>query len=178
MRRAISLLALLFACCAAQDAELASPFLPVRVRVSPSFRFVGSQTFVLREVAEVEQHLYAIANGGEVERLVWIQFERYLPHVDSQYAYPKERVTSLGGLEFDLNVRAYDKPPDAGSDRARAYELLAAHGLRFGIPATRVRLVHVPDNNRRAEVMIIYAERGSPSGDEALARALNSVTVR
>ena len=152
-------------------------FLAFHVQVAPDYRAVGQQTFVIGATAEAEQHLYVAARRGTVQRLVWVQYEHFLPDNDHHYNYPHERVVTIGGRAFDVHIREYTTPPDDGSDRAKVLELLAAHGLRLPLPAKRVRLVHVAED-KRSEVMIIYAEAGTPGDDELLERALQSFRTR
>ncbi|HEX8153665.1 MAG TPA: hypothetical protein VF698_11090 [Thermoanaerobaculia bacterium] len=167
------------ACATGRDAV--SPIIPVGVHVDRAFAAVGEHRFVLKEVADAHQHIYAVSNAsGEVQRLLWIQHEGYLPHVDDAYNYPHTRVVTHGGLEFDVSIGTWDAGPVAGSDRARAFELLTARNLKVSLPSRRVRLVHVPRHNPRTELMVIYAEPGADeSADDALlARALQSFTVK
>lgn len=164
---------------------VSSSLLPVRVAVSPEFRFIGRQQFILRDKVQVEQHVFVKASATkDVEQLVWIQYERFLPGVEGHYSYDRTEVITLGGLEFDVNVRQYLKSPEVGSDRQRAYELLESRGLRFASPATRVRLVHVPVDDQRSEIMIVHAERDATAADlganqraRRIARATEIISV-
>jgi hypothetical protein len=61
------------------------------------------------------------------------------------------------------------------SDRAAVYSLLENHGYRIPEGMTRVRLVHVPEKNRREELMIIYAEVPAP---ESSAEVVEATAVR
>ena len=157
-------LLLLTACVSSTAVQ--SPLLPLRVHVDPQFRFVGEQRFILRGNADVTQHLFLDDTSS---RLIWIQYERYLPAATGEYNYERAKVVRIGRLEFDVHVRQYVAPPDdPESDRARVWQLLEAKGRHFEVPATRVRLVHVPRNDPRSELMIIYAERGAIADEAAL----------
>ncbi|HEX2059200.1 MAG TPA: hypothetical protein VHK90_00520 [Thermoanaerobaculia bacterium] len=173
MRRVGVVLALLLLAHCASDRVVRSTQLPLAVSVAPPFRHAGSQTFVLRGNAEVEQHLFF---DPEARRIVWIQYERYLPGVDEEYAYDSGMTVQIGGVDFDVSTREYQAPPDPGSDRDYAFRLLAAKGFRLGEPATRVRFVHVPAGDRRSELMIIYAESGTRA-EGLLDRARASFTI-
>ena len=160
------LLPLLLLTACVSSTAVQSPLLPMRVHVEPQFRFVGEQRFVLRGNADVTQHLFLDDTSS---RLVWVQYERYLPSAAGRYEYEKKKVVRIGGLELDVHVRQYDAPPDdPESDRAKVWQLLEAKGRRFEVPATRVRLVHVPPRDPRSELMIIYAERGAVTDEAAL----------
>ncbi len=143
-----------------------------------SLRYAGGQRFVLKKVADAEQHLFVDAPDGAVRRLVWIQFERLLPGIGKGYDYSPDTAVMVDGAPFRRNVRKWDAPPEPDSDRAAVYSLLDKHGYHIPEAMTRVRLVHVPEKNRREELMIIYAEvpaRGS-SPEAAEATALRNAT--
>lgn len=153
-----------------------SPLSPIRVKVASDFRFVGTQRFVLHNKVDVEQHLFVNDAAG---RVVWVQYERYLPEAEGTYQYDAGPTVTLRGVEFLTNIREYLQPPEPGSDRHRAYELLASRGFTLVTPAKRVRLVHVPAGDPRSEVMIVYAERSSDVPESTLlARATAAVDIQ
>ncbi|HWW77345.1 MAG TPA: hypothetical protein VNZ44_18225 [Pyrinomonadaceae bacterium] len=143
---------------------------PVRIEFDKSFKYVGGQSFILYDVASAEQHFFVDADsGGRIRRLYWVQFEAYLPNNGHAYDYKSPNVVSLGGLDFIADSAARHIPaPAAGQagqpenkisdgDRARAF--LASKGFT---PASGEvlwqRLVHMADESRRSELMIIYLE--------------------
>ena len=143
---------------------------PVRIEFDKSFKYVGGQSFILYDVARAEQHFFVDADErGRIRRLYWVQFEAYLPNNSHAYDYKSPNVVWLGGLDFiaDSAARHIPAPPAAASgqpenkisdgDRARAF--LASKGLT---PASGEvlwqRLVHMADESRRSELMIIYLE--------------------
>jgi hypothetical protein len=123
------------------------------------FRYVGGQRFILRKTADAEQHFFVVPGKlGTVRRLYWIQFEQLLPGVGDAYDYSRDEAVTVGGVTFRRNTRRWDAPPEADSDRGATYAFLAKRGYQIPDGAVRIRLVHVPDANRREELMIIYAE--------------------
>jgi hypothetical protein len=156
----------------------------IRIRVSPRFKYVGGQRFILRDIADAEQHFFVEADAAKViKSLYWIQFERYLAGRDGQYAYDTDQPLTLQGWPLRAHVRRFTEPPAADSDRRKAYELLEKAGYVVPMPSTRVRLVHVPESNRRQEVMMIYLEPGGATdltAEEASAiirRATEGLTI-
>ena len=132
---------------------------PIRIRVRPNFRYAGGQRFILREVADAEQHCFVeTSSQNAVSRAYWIQFEQFLPGRSGKYAYESDQPMNLAGLSMRVHVRRFTEPPAADSDRQRAYDLLAKAGFVVPSPATRVRLVHLPEADGRQELMIIYLE--------------------
>ena len=133
----------------------------IRIRVSPRFKYVGGQRFILRDIVDAEQHFFVEADAAKVIKgLYWIQFERYLAGRDGEYAYDNDQPLAMQGWPLRAHVRRFTEPPAPDSDRRKAYELLEQAGYVVPMPSTRVRLVHVPESNRRQEVMMIYLEPG------------------
>ena len=127
--------------------------------VDTTFQYVGGQRFVLRGVADAEQHAFAVADAaGNIQRFYWVQFERYLPGSQGAYDYGEDQPLALNGREWRAQVRRYSTAADPTSDRGYLYKLFAAAGLRAPSPAIRTRMVYVTSPDRRAELMIIYAE--------------------
>jgi hypothetical protein len=131
----------------------------MRIQVARGFTYAGAHRFVLRDVADVEQHVFAETDSrGAFKRAYWIQFEQYLPDRPGEYNYDSDEPMNLGGLPLRVHVRRFTEPPAADSDRRRAFDLLAKAGFPVPTPSNRVRLVFVPEHNKRQEVMIIYLE--------------------
>lgn len=129
------------------------------IQVQRDFRYAGAQRFILRGVADAEQHAFAAVDAtGAIERFYWFQFESLLPAAKGAYDYSKDGAMSLAGLNWQASVRRYTAPPEADGDQAALYKLFTAKGWRQPLPALRARLVYVPDPERRTELMIIYAE--------------------
>jgi hypothetical protein len=129
------------------------------VDVSRSFRYAGAHRFILKGVADAEQHAFAEADPtGKVQRFLWFQFESLLPAASGVYDYSKDLAVTIGGREWRADVRRYTTPPEPDGDQAQLYAILARKNLRQPLPALRVRLVHLPPGDRRSELMIIYAE--------------------
>ncbi len=131
------------------------------------FKYAGGQRFTLYEVADAEQHFFVDADSeGRIRSLYWVQFEGYLPSNTHSYNYRSTRRANIGGLEFivDSWFRKTSGASRPGSDGARARELLEARGYRFPPEVASVRLVHLTDDSKRNELMIIYTEDLAPSG--------------
>ncbi len=154
---------LLFACTGDRvpvDNRVDSTLLPgLEVEIDSSYRYIGSNRFVLREHTDVEQHFFSTTNdSGDLERLYWIQFERMLPDFAGAYRYPASSPIQIGPVTFLAHLRHYTKSPVSDSDRGVAYRYLADQGLDVPTPAARARLVHIPELDNRSEMMIVYLE--------------------
>lgn len=148
---------------------LTSSELPaVRIRFAQPFKYAGSQSFVLYDVANAEQHFFVDADKqGRIKRLYWVQFEGYLPTNNNTYRYKPTKLVNLGGFEFIADAYARNvkaNPARADSDGARARTFLESKGYRMGDEVLSQRLVHLVDEAKRNELMIIYLEDLSPLG--------------
>jgi hypothetical protein len=149
---------------------LISTHLPaIRIEFDKEFRYVGGHTFVLYEVAKAEQHFFVEADRDKrINRLYWVQFEGYLPENNEKYNYKVSKTVKLGGLEFiadayALNIKANPARPDSDGNRARAF--LDSKGYRLASDEIlSQRLVHLTDETKRNELMIIYLEDLSKRG--------------
>ncbi|MBL8168515.1 MAG: hypothetical protein JNJ50_10190 [Acidobacteria bacterium] len=140
-----------------------------RLEVAPEFKYVGTQDFILYDVARAEQHFYVDADkDGRIKRLYWVQFEGYLPTNQHTYRYRANKTASIGGLEFIADAYARNLKSGQGrpdSDGARAKAFLEGKGLRFASDDVMMqRLVHLVDDKKRDELMIIYLEDLSGTG--------------
>jgi hypothetical protein len=150
--------------------QLVSTYLPaIKLKFSKAFKYVGSQSFVLYDVANAEQHFFLEAdNNGRIKRLYWIQFEGYLPSNSHTYRYKSSNTVNIAGLTFfadanALNITATTSRPDSDGSRAQAF--LKSKGYRLaGDEILMQRLVHLTDETKRNELMIIYMEELSGMG--------------
>lgn len=135
----------------------------LRLEFAKPFKYVGSQSFVLYDVANAEQHFFVDAEApGRIKRFYWIQFEGYLPTNTYTYDYKSEKTVNISGWDFFAD--AYPRSlkgdlgrPDSDGNRARAF--LASKGYKMaGTEFISQRLVHMVDQAKRNELMIIYVE--------------------
>ena len=150
--------------------ELVSTDLPaIRIKFDKPFKYAGSQSFVLYDVANAEQHFFVDADKeGRIKRLYWVQFEGYLPNNTHTYRYKANKTVDIAGLPFfadanALNIKAATSRPDSDGSRAQAF--LQNKGYRLaGDEILMQRLVHLTDETKRNELMIIYMEELSGIG--------------
>lgn len=141
----------------------------VRLKFDKKFKYAGSNDFILYDVARAEQHFFVDADKeGRVHRLYWIQFEGYLPSNTHTYDYKVRQTVKIGGLDFIAdayarNIKADPGRPDSDGSRARAF--LESKGYRMASDdVMSQRLVHLVDERKRSELMIIYLEDLSSQG--------------
>jgi hypothetical protein len=145
----------------------------VRIQLPPSVHYVGADRWVLYGIADCELHAFVDVDEHKpddrknVQRLYWVQFESYVPtRPELQHTYDSPRHATLGGLDFyvDTSVRANDAPRQSGSDRGHIEALIGSHGYSMPAGVMYVRLVHLLDEQKRKELMIIYGEDLAPTG--------------
>ncbi|MDQ3004241.1 MAG: hypothetical protein M3R47_02475 [Chloroflexota bacterium] len=146
-----------------QNNLLRSDEVPVaRLQIDPLFRYVGNTSFILYDIAHVEQHHFVVADSkNRVERLLWFQFEGYLDNNQRKYNYSRMETIVLKALTFlhDTDVsnvdNDYNERPT--SDFAHVVDYLMVKGYAFEGDAMFKRLVWL-DADLRNELMIIYSE--------------------
>jgi hypothetical protein len=167
--------------------RIVSPALPAaQITIDPAFTYVGGPRFELYGIAHAEQHLFVSPDEQPpLGRVVWVQFEGFLPTNQRSYRYPVTETVDIGGVPFvydawplDIDAALAERPD---SDLAAARNFLQAQGYRMGGTVLAQRFVHVIDPDQRNELMIIYGESGAAGASVDLAartRALASFTVR
>jgi hypothetical protein len=140
----------------------------VRIELPKSARYVGADRWVLYGIADCELHGFVEADKQkQVQQLYWVQFEGYLPSKpDLHHQYDSPTHTTIGGLDFyvDTWVRGNDERFDAGSDREHIESMIHNKGYSMPPGMMYVRLVHLLDDQKRKELMIIYGEDLAPTG--------------
>lgn len=153
-----------------KDQVLTSPEMPaIRIEFDKGFKYAGSHSFILYEVAHAEQHFFVDADKeGRIKRMYWVQFEGYLPSNTHAYRYKANKTANIGGLEFIADAYARNIKGNAGrpdSDGARARAFLESKGYRMASDEIlSQRLVHLVDEAKRNELMVIYMEDLSGMG--------------
>jgi hypothetical protein len=171
---------------------LTSTYLPViRIRFDKSFKYVGSQKFILYDNANVEQHFFVDAdNQKHIKRMAMVQFEGYLPNINATYDYPVTKTVNLGGQTYILNAESIPYlsamlKQNPQSDAARAASFLDSKGFRIGKSIMFQRFVRLVDETKRNELILLYVENmgtgtsseSEKAREEFLSRALKSFTV-
>ena len=168
--------------------RIVSPALPsVHISIDPTFTYVGGPRFQLYGLADAEQHLFVRADEQQtIRRLVWVQFEGFLPDNQRTYRYAVTQTVTLAGAQFiydtstvELEAAIAERPD---SDLAAARNYLQAHGYRMPETVRAQRFVYLIEPDKRNELMIIYGECGesAESADSMTAqeRALASFSVQ
>ena len=137
--------------------------LELPLRVSRDFAYVGSVSFVLKQLAQVERHHFVDAQPSP-RRLIVVQFERYLPGVGSGYHYALEDPIRLGGESYGRTSNilrvAEERAEEPGAEMDRTADFLASRGIALGDQHAVARYARIVGVDRRAEVLVFYHEVG------------------
>jgi hypothetical protein len=139
----------------------------ITIEVPAAAKYLGAERWDLYDIADCELHLFVEADDNkQVKRLYWIQFEGYLPTNTHSYNYSKDVPVTFAGLPFHqrTHVGPTNNTPRAGGDGERVRQMLARGGYRYAPEVMNVRLVHLLDDTRRKELMLIYGEDLAPTG--------------
>lgn len=140
----------------------------VTIELPKSVQYCGADRWVLYDIADCELHAFVDADKDKnVQRLYWVQFEQYVPNrPELHHDYKSPRHETIGGLDFyvDAGPSATAKQPKTGSDSEHIRALIKARGFHLSENAMLVRLVHLLDEQKRKELMIIYGEDLAPTG--------------
>ncbi len=140
----------------------------VRILLPDSVQYAGADRWVLYGIADCELHAFVdIDPQKNVQRLYWVQFESYLPsRPELHHTYDSPRHTNLGGMDFyvDTWIRAKNAETKPGSDVEHILARIRAHGYHMPDGMMYVRLVHLLDEQKRKELMIIYGENLAATG--------------
>ena len=139
----------------------------IEIQVPRSAVYLGAERWDLYDVADCELHLFVEAYPDKtVKAMYWIQFEAYLPTNEHTYDYSEDEPVTFGGRPFwkSSNFGPTNNTPRAGGDGERTRQMLSRAGYKVPAERMSVRLVHLVDESRRKELMVIYAEDLAPSG--------------
>ena len=138
------------------------------IRLPKDVQYAGADRWLLYDIADCELHAFVVADSKKnVQQIYWVQFEQYVPtRPDLHHTYDSPQHAQLGGKDFyvDTWVRAKDVEATPGSDREHIESMIRAKGYKLPDGMMYVRLVHLLDEQKRKELMIIYGEDLVPSG--------------
>jgi hypothetical protein len=137
---------------------------PIRIKFDKTFKYVGSQSFILYDSAQVEQHFFVNADKQQrIKRMYMMQFEGYLPNIKATYDYPLTKTVNLGGQTYIVNAERIPNVPAAlkqnpQSDVTRAASFLESKGYRISESIIFQRFVRLVDEAKRNEFILLYVE--------------------
>ena len=144
---------------------------PVRMTFDEGFEYIGGQKFILYGTAAVEQHFFVEEHpDGTLKSFFWLQFEGFLPDNDYTYDYSSSPLRlQIGDFDFYTDTAAgtsnrFLRLGWPGTDGYLARKLAADKGYAMPADYAYARLVHIPDDASRKELLIIFMEDLAPTG--------------
>ncbi len=164
---------------------------PIRIKFDKSFNYVGSQSFILYDRAQVEQYFFVNADKQKrIKRMYMMQFEGYLPNIKATYDYPVTKTVNLGGQTYIVNAEGIPNVPAAlkqnpQSDVTHAASFLESKGYRISESIMFQRFVRLVDEAKRNEFILLYVEdtatgafaENEKARQEFSSRALKGFTI-
>ncbi len=133
----------------------------IQLTIDTSLSYVGSQRWILYDVAQAEQHLFVQRSAAGVSRFLWVQFEEYIPSSNGRYDYSNDAPIAAFGRTWRISPEIWDVPTTEkrpASDGAHARQLLRDHSITLPAQMIYERFIYLPDSTNRRELMVIYAE--------------------
>ena len=144
---------------------------PVRMTFDEQFEYIGGQQFTLYGTADVEQHFFVEEHpDGTLKSFFWIQFEGFLPDNDYTYDYSGSPLRlQIGAFDFYTDTAAgisnrFMRLGWPGTDGYFARKFAADKGYAMPDDYAYARLVHIPDDASRKELLIIFMDDLAPTG--------------
>jgi hypothetical protein len=142
----------------------------IRLQYDTALTYIGSQRWILYNVAQAEQHLFVERGPTGARRFLWVQFEEYIPSSNGRYDYSRSAPLTAFGRELRVDKSLFTPPTTESrpeSDGAYARRLLREHGVTLPEQMFMERFIYLPDTTRRRELMVIYAEDAKASAGTA-----------
>ena len=137
------------------------------IRLPEDAQYLGGVRWPLFGIADCEVHVFAQADAHRViQHLYWVQFEGFLPEMPLLTHAYHDGVRTIWGTDFYVrpDFGPTNEVSKAGSDAEHVSQLVTAAGYTMPAAILNVRLVHLLDDRKRRELMIIYMEDASLSG--------------
>jgi hypothetical protein len=138
----------------------------MHLQFARGLEYLGNLKSTILEKAHIDNYYFAERDeNGVIQRIVYVQFEGFLPEIEGSHDYPNMKDIRLGNFDFryDGGVRTFrqsridELPQD--SDVAQTVAFLKEKGVQFkdGEYYGSLRFVHLI--SERDEVLILYLER-------------------
>lgn len=138
------------------------------IKVAGEFEFVGRHPFTIRDVAAGERFVFVQAEDHQVQKLLMVQFEGFLPGVDDFYRYDLAGKPVVASYPFRSNGYAFNIvesiTANPKSESAATYPFLESKGFSVPDELMMWRSLTVADEARNKEMIIFYLEDVKSTG--------------
>jgi len=171
-----------------KNGTFTSTFLPeISIRLPEAFIYIGQTAFILHQVAQVDRHHFLdVDSNGDVQRIVILHFESFLPNTDQTFNYkipdpphlagPDYRFSAtkirIGAQEYIHNTWFFSSDANIqenpGGDLTRTAQLFKEHGYTLPEELKMSRYVRVVGAERKSELILFYMEPLERTGYTAM----------
>ncbi|MFT5501347.1 MAG: hypothetical protein ACI88G_001484 [Woeseiaceae bacterium] len=138
------------------------------IDVADEFEFVGRHLFTIRDVAAGERFVFVQAEDHQVQKLLMVQFEGFLPGIDNFYRYDLSGMPVVANYPFRSNGYAFNIVEaiiaNPKSESAATYPFLESKGYSVPEELMMWRSLTVADEARSKEMIIFYLEDVKSAG--------------
>ena len=135
---------------------------PMRMRIDPSFEYLGASSLELKGLALAERHCLVDAEDGRVRRMLVVQFEGFLASNEEIYRYRLPDPVVLGGETYGTWVFCYSLAEavaeDPAAESADLLRVLSEHALMLDDEQIIARFARIVGEDARHEVLVFFHE--------------------
>ena len=138
------------------------------IDVADEFEFVGRHPFTIRDVAAGERFVFVQAEDRQIQKLLIVQFEGFLPGVNDFYRYDLSGKPMVANYQFRSNGYAFNIVENIianpKSESAATYPFLKSKAYSVPDELMMWRSLTVADEAHHKEMIIFYMEDVKSAG--------------
>ena len=138
----------------------------LKLMVSDEFNYIGSQEILVYDISKVFNYVFTTPTNNEREdrvtsKLLFLQYEYYLPEFKQPYNYKSTDLITLGGIVWQRDNFLFRSTYDDWNPKSDGYQLmtfLEKKNLKHPEWVWNNRLVTMLNDEKTQELLIIYLE--------------------
>jgi hypothetical protein len=138
----------------------------LKLMVSDEFNYIGSQEILVYDISKVFNYVFTNPTNNEREdrvtsKLLFLQYEYYLPEFKQPYNYKSTDLITLGGIVWQRDNFLFRSTYDDWNPKSDGYQLmtfLEKKNLKHPEWVWNNRLVTMLNHEKTQELLIIYLE--------------------
>ncbi|MFX0009359.1 MAG: hypothetical protein ACFE9R_03505 [Candidatus Hermodarchaeota archaeon] len=138
----------------------------LKLLVSDEFNYIGNQEILIYDISKVFNYVFATYTNNErqgqiISKLLFLQYEYYLPDFEQPYNYKSTDIIELGGIVWQRDNFLFRSTYDDWNPKSDGYQLmtfLEKKDLKHPEWVWNNRLVTMLNDEKTQELLIIYLE--------------------
>jgi hypothetical protein len=138
----------------------------LKLIVSDEFNYIGCQEILVYDISKVFNYVFTTPTNNEREdrvtsKLLFLQYEYYLPEFKQPYNYKSTDLITLGGIVWQRDNFLFRSTYDDWNPKSDGYQLmtfLEKKNLKHPEWVWNNRLVTMLNDEKTQELLIIYLE--------------------